>query len=276
MNSVNKDGLKGFLKTAPKMAFKTAFTSSNSNESTSTKNDSTTKNSPLVQEEKSFLPTVIKMLVGIFIGLIITWFYFNNFKGGNPKSNDSKSNQSNNNELEPTSYATPEKEVIQNEPKPIRFEVDDPSKPPYGMFVAAYQGKKQLFRFDMPDNVSFTLNDSSIVFETTGVEKTTLVSENFMLSYKQGKCIQPEDVLTWEKTTINGKDFYEGSSGSSATGHNYSKSYYVFESVGYCFTLLLDLETVNGKFYDTPLKEFNSQKEYEKMESIKKTLKFNE
>ncbi len=231
--------------------------------------------------ERSILPTLIKLSLVIFVGLVL-FYAFLYIKEISP----SGELQAEPSDVSDSTNASAIESAIETEKvvKPLATQlilvIEDPNEPPYGMFIGAYLDKKLQFTLDVPDGEFIDSPDTLLQFQMPAPEGTNLSEELFSISTSAGECstsnplnAQPEDVVSITTVNVGNVIFLKTESGSGGAGQTYVTHAYAFDHSGYCTTFAIELHSGETGAYETEVSAYDEVAEIQRMEALLKTIK---
>jgi hypothetical protein len=222
--------------------------------------------------ESSTLPTLIKISIGIVIGIVIAWFALQYSNKTDVGTGEEPTIDASTDESQPaidTDYGEPlatDKLILQ---------MDDPNEPPYGVLIMGLQNGVTLFKMNMPDGELLDSNDSVFSVQMAVDEGTNLTQQTFSVAVTPGNCNLTEleeRGATIDNMRLSGNDFTHAVSSDAGAGQFLDRHYYSVVMDGYCIAFTLELRSSNATFFDPPLKEYNQAEKVAAMETMLKNI----
>ncbi len=221
--------------------------------------------------ESSTLPTLIKISIGIVIGIAIAWFALQYSNKPDVGTTEEPIESAGTEESQPaidTDYGEP----LTNK---LILQMDDPNEPPYRALIVGSQNGVTFFKMTMPDGELLDSNDSVFSVQMAADEGTNLSQQTFSVTVTPGNCNLTEleeRGASIDNIRLSGNDFTHAVSSDAGAGQFLDRHYYSNLMDGYCIAFTLELRSSNATYFDPPLKEFNQAEKIANMETMLKNI----
>jgi hypothetical protein len=256
-----KDILKSTKEEVMGTSVKDVTDSRSSPKSSSNKTSTAIDDYSSAVEERSIMPTVIKIGVVIFVVLIGFWLYpqFVKSEPGEVVINEG--------DLAPVAEETLDLS------RKIRLTMDDPNEPPYHVLGVVYAGDTKLFSFELPGGAISESSDSTMQIAMTRQEGTNLNEATFSVMIRDGVCTMREDEFNTDEVQIGDLTFKKAELEDSDEGHSDHTYRYSLEKYGRCFHFRMALHSANPSTYDPPVEVFDEKAMISTMEAVLGSIK---
>lgn len=230
--------------------------------------------------ESSWMPSLIKILVGIVFGILIVWGYQTYFQSGEDTTGAEGDEYVEGDSApvddprDPVDDETSNGSLGANPESPLTIALEDPDVRPYHVFISVSEGDQVLFTME-PPQMSLSDISSNTELQFTGeAEGTNLSSKANTFSVSSTSCDLNDSEMEWSKVNIGSLEFNKGVGGGNGAGQTYITNVYSFERNGHCISFVLSMQLGNAAAFDPPVQEFDTDQEIRKLENLLATIKF--
>jgi hypothetical protein len=225
-----------------------------------------------IGRESSTLPTLIKISIGILIGIVIAWFALQYSNKTDVSTVEEPTVNASTNESQPT-IGTDYGEPLATDK--LILQMDDPNEPPYRALITGSQNGITLFKMTMPNGELLDSNDSVFSVQMDVDEGTNLTQQTFSVAVTPGSCnlteLEERGAMI-DNIRLSGNDFTYAVSSDAGAGQFLDRYYYSVVMDGYCVAFTLELRSSNATYFDPPLKEYNQAEKVIAMETMLKNI----
>lgn len=230
----------------------------------------------------SWMPSLIKILVGVVFGILIVWGYQTYFRSGEDNSGierdeyiegDSAPVDGPRLPVDGETSSNSSDEAVRPENQ-LTIALEDPDVKPYHVFISVSEDGKVLFTMEPPQMRLSDISSNAELLFVGGTEGTNFSSKTNTFSVSSTPCDLSDSEMEWSKVNNGSLEFNKGVGGGNGTGQTYVTNVYSFERNGHCISFALNMQLGNAGSYDSSVKEIDTDKEVRKLENLLTTIKF--